>query len=205
MKAVLERRGALVSSFKSIVFGKKILLLRFKIMSKHQITLNLDTYQISLISDWIEMAADNLHDERSLWDEFETSNYLTYGTTDYWEAQAKLEDIISQLKKTLLPQRACRFQELSTHFHQMSINEADKMFQASEPDKISYHSNRMQRYGLAADRADYYAQKLSGKSPDFPHPWTLNTDALTERNTFLGYFGRKLDNPLILTYYSPAR
>lgn len=177
-------------------------------MPKQEITLNLDSYQIAFINDWIAMADDNLHYERSQWDETELYNYRTYGTFDYSEAKAKIEDILAQLKPLLEKasdsNRAERFQELRDSFKEKSSLFTEAMLRAEAQDEIFYYGLRAQRYGLASERADYYYLKLSGQSPDFPHPWALSTAALKERIAFLKSLGYDLDNLLLLTYYQYA-
>jgi hypothetical protein len=198
-------------------------------MKKYKITLELDTYQISLISDWIGMAADNLHDSRSEWedDEFASSNQIIYGTTDYDEAQAKLGDILSQLEDPLPPlertkqkmeeiapllkaecsllKKIKRFEALRDSFNLKAELAQKTMLRSTDSATTSENGTRLQRYMLAARRASYYYRSLLGEDPTFPHPWTLSTDELKKAIAFF----RTLNTlghtpPMLLTYYTPA-
>jgi hypothetical protein len=199
-------------------------------MQKHKITLELDSYQISLISDWIGMAAENLRDQRSEWgedDEFELSNQIIYGTTDYDEAQGKLEDILSQLEdalplsektrqemeeltlslgaESLLLKKIKRFEALRDSFNLKALRAERAMFRSTDPNDITKHGSRWQRYQLATERAEYYYLKLLGEDPDFPHPWALSTDELKSAIAFLRDLNILGDTPpMRLTYYTPA-
>ncbi len=64
-----------------------------------EVRLWLDEYQIDLIRNWATAEQDNLHDQRREWlfRANNISNKLTFGTTDYDEAQALLDDILAQL------------------------------------------------------------------------------------------------------------
>jgi hypothetical protein len=59
----------------------------------------LDEYQIDLIRNWATAEQDNLHDQRREWEFYANNaiNKITFGTTDYDEAQALLDDILAQL------------------------------------------------------------------------------------------------------------
>jgi len=198
-------------------------------MQKHKITLELDTYQISLISDWIGMASDNLHDSRSEWedDECKSSNQIIYGTTDYDEAQAKLDDIISQLNTAIplpeklkeglerialsqgitipLLEKIKRFEALRDSFYLKTLRAERAMFRSTERADIIEHGSRWQRYQLATERAEYYHLKLLGQEPKFPHPWFLSTDELKHAIAFFRSLNTLGDTPpMLLTYYTPA-